>query len=82
MSQQPLTTAAEPEELKTVKQAAKLLGVSVSTVWVLIRNEQLASVEIPSATGEGKRSTRRIEPAEITAFIARNRAGTPAAATA
>lgn len=72
MSQQPLRTVAE---------TAKLLGVSESTVWVLIRGDepQLASVEIPSAKGAGRRSTRRIEDTEIQAFIARNRVGTPAA---
>lgn len=63
--------------LHTVEEAAELLGVSVSTTWVLIREGALASIEIPSARGSGKRSMRRIEATEISAFIERNRATTP-----
>ena len=65
-------TQAEPL-LCDVNETATLLGVSETTVWVLIRSGQLASVKVPGSTGRGKRSMRKVERAEISAFIKRNR---------
>ncbi len=59
--------------LHTVEQAAALLGISESSLWVLIRNHEIATVEIPSAKGS-IRKMRRIEQAAIDAFIAQHRA--------
>jgi excisionase family DNA binding protein len=58
--------------LQTVAQAAVQLGLSESTVWALIRSGELASVELPSGRGGGKRGARRIRQAEVDAFIARH----------
>ena len=65
-------TQAEPL-LVDVKEAGVLLGVSETTVWVLIRSGQLASVKVPGASGRGKRYMRKVERDEIAAFIKRNR---------
>jgi excisionase family DNA binding protein len=62
----------QPAPLLTVAQAATQLGLSESSVWGLLRAGELASVEIPSATGDGKRVSRRISQAEIDAFIERH----------
>jgi excisionase family DNA binding protein len=63
----------EHKPLRTVRQAAELLGISEMSVWDLIRGGKLASVQIPSARGHGQRTMRRIEQSEIDAFIKRHR---------
>lgn len=55
-----------------VKETAGLLGVSETTVWTLIRSGQLASVKV-SVGGSSKRYLRKVERAEIDAFIGRHR---------
>jgi excisionase family DNA binding protein len=68
----------QSQPLRTVDEAAGLLGISVTSVWDLMRSGKLASVAIPSARGHGKRSMRRIEQSEIDAFIERHRQATAA----
>jgi predicted DNA-binding transcriptional regulator AlpA len=66
------------QNLLTVPEAAKLLGLSESSLWTLIRTRKIATIAIPSARGT-QRAMRRIEWAEISAFIERNRvASSPA----
>lgn len=67
----------QPEPLlHTVAETATLLGFSERTVWDLIKSGELASVTPRSATGRGKRAMRRVERAEIDAYIKRNRVAT------
>jgi hypothetical protein len=49
--------------------------MSRTAVYGLLHRGEFASVEIPS--GNRKRATRRIEQAEVDAFIARYRVSTP-----
>lgn len=51
------------------KDAAELLGLSRSQVYELIASGELTTVRI----GRGNRPAHRIETAEISAFIERNR---------
>lgn len=70
------------QQLRTIPETAAQLGLSESSVWVLIRGDdpELASVPIKTGKGDGKRAARRVEQSEIDAYIARNRVGTPRAA--
>ena len=60
-------------EMHTVAEAAGLLGISESSMWVLIRNREIETVEIPSAKGANARKMRRISQAAINAFIKQHR---------
>lgn len=61
---------SKPKLLK-VNEAAAQLGISREQVYALISRGELASVKIP---GRNQAWARRIEQAEIDAFIERNRA--------
>lgn len=63
--------------MHTVAEAAQRLGISESSMWVLIRNQEIETVEIPSAKGRNARSMRRVEESAIERFKAAHR--TPAA---
>lgn len=65
--------------LLTVPEAAGQLGLSARHVYELMYMGELASVDIPSSGATGRKTSRRIERAEILAFIERNRntAGVP-----
>jgi excisionase family DNA binding protein len=67
-----LAARRQPPPLLTVAQAAAQLGLSESSVWVLMRSGELPSVEIPSARGEGKRVSRRIRQADVDELIDRH----------
>jgi predicted DNA-binding transcriptional regulator AlpA len=61
--------------LRTVPEAAELLGISESSMWVLIRNREIDTVEIPSAKAKGStRKMRRVEQTAIDTFIKAHRA--------
>jgi predicted DNA-binding transcriptional regulator AlpA len=59
--------------LLSVPEAAKRLGISESSMWVLIRNRAIETVEIPSAKAPGRKIMRRVEESAIDAFIATHR---------
>lgn len=64
--------------LLTARQAARQLGLSTTAVYQMMYKGDLASIAIP--TGNPHRTLRRVEQAEVSAFIERNRvatAGTP-----
>jgi excisionase family DNA binding protein len=61
-------------KLLTIAQAAEQLGMSARGTYELMYKGHLSSVEIPS-TGTSDRKSRRIEQAEVDAFIARHRVG-------
>jgi hypothetical protein len=62
----------QPEPLLCdVKETAGLLGVSETTVWVLTRGGQIASVKVPSGTGRGRRYTRWSNAPRSSAFTRR-----------
>jgi len=56
----------------TVNEAAPLMGLSVSTLWVMIRNGDIAVIR-GKASGNGERAMTRIERTEVDAWIDRNR---------
>jgi hypothetical protein len=60
--------------LVTVAEASQQLGLSVRATYELMYKGHLKSVGIPS-TGDSDRKVRRIEQAEIDAFIAEHRTG-------
>ena len=63
-------TDPEPQPaMLAVPDAAQAMGVSESTVWRLIRQREIATIEVTLS----RRPLRFIEPAEIDAFIKRNR---------
>ena len=55
--------------LLTVPEAAPLMGVSVSTLWLMVSKRQIDSIAIPAAKGSGQRPMRRISRAAIDAWI-------------
>jgi len=59
------------QQLVTIAQAAEQLSMSKSKVYELMRSGELTSVEIPGKSQ--KTYGRRIEQAEIGAFIERHR---------
>jgi predicted DNA-binding transcriptional regulator AlpA len=59
--------------LRTVPETAEILGVSQTTMWVLIRGNRIATIKIPSPSGRGRRHLIRIEQSAIDAFIKANR---------
>jgi excisionase family DNA binding protein len=62
--------AAAAPRLLTVPEAAERLGVQRRKIYELMASGDLASVKLPPGTPQ---SGRRIEEAEISAFIDRNR---------
>jgi len=56
-----------PADLLTIADVARLLGVSRGSVYSLMRNGELSPIRV------GQRA--RFEPADIRAFIDRNREG-------
>jgi excisionase family DNA binding protein len=66
--------AQRAPRLLTIAQAAEQLGLNARTVYDLVYKGDIASVQIPPrAASKGEKLARRIEQAEIDAFIARNR---------
>ena len=62
--------AAKASPLRTVDQACEQLGVERSKLYELMRQGHIASIKLPPGTAQ---SGRRIEQAELDAFIVRNR---------
>jgi excisionase family DNA binding protein len=71
-----MTQPDQPSRLLTVAAARERLGMSKDKLYELMRAGELAFVKLPPYT---QHSGRRIEEAEIEAFIARNRQSAPAA---
>ena len=65
-----MNNGASRARLVTPADAAEQLGISLRTIYELMSTGALASIKIPPG---GKTSPRRIEQAEIDAFIERNR---------
>ena len=65
-----MNNGASRARLVTPADAAEQLGISLRTIYELMSTGALASIKIPPG---GKTSPRRIEQAEIDAFIDRNR---------
>jgi excisionase family DNA binding protein len=63
---------ASQTPLLTVDETAERLSVSREYIYQLIRRGELACIELPLREG-AKWSGKRIEPAELEAFIERNR---------
>ena len=57
--------------LLTSAEVREQLGIGPTKFYELVASGQLAVIRIPSRTG--KRRELRVDPAEIAAFIARNR---------
>lgn len=70
-------TPPDPQ-LRTVEETCAQLGLERTKVYELMASGELAYVKIPPGSLQ---AARRVEQAEIDAFIARNRIGTPAATT-
>jgi excisionase family DNA binding protein len=67
--------ASRGPRLLSVAQAAEQLGMSPSKLYEFVYKGEIASVEIPSGTGQ--RSTRKIEQAAVDAFIGKYRVTYP-----
>ena len=65
-----MNQGASRARLVTPADAAEQLNVSLRTIYELMSSGELASIKLPPG---GKTSPRRIEQAEIDAFIERNR---------
>ena len=63
-------SATAAPKLLTVAEAMEQLGISKVTIYKLMREGELAYVSIPPHTLQ---AARRVEQAEVNAFIARNR---------
>jgi excisionase family DNA binding protein len=76
---QELVAAARPTpRLLTIAEAAGQLGVDRRTVYDLVHKGDIATIQIPPRiASRGERHARRIEQAEIDAFIERNRVKGP-----
>jgi predicted DNA-binding transcriptional regulator AlpA len=79
-------TAPEAPKLVTLAEAMDQLGVGKTRLYELINSGEIATVELPTPGGAtarrrvgdpGPKKSRRIEQAEINAFIERNRARAP-----
>ena len=70
---QPLRAiGGEKDPFRTVPEAAVLLGLSESTVWLLIRQRKITSIGIPSPWGKAQRKMRKIRQSEIDRFLKRH----------
>jgi predicted DNA-binding transcriptional regulator AlpA len=79
-------TATETPKLVTLAEAMEQLGIGKVKLYELINSGAIVTVELPTPGGtaarrrvgeSGPKKSRRIEQAEINAFIARNRAEAP-----